>query len=155
MRKSLLTFMAALAMSSFAVPARAGDSQVFGTGLGAALGGLLGSQFGHGSGRLAATAAGVFFGGLIGNDIGRSIDRADARYARPGYYNGYSYGMYSDPPPASYRTAYAPNYVAPPDAYAYPDYCREYIEPIRVGNHIEESRGTACLRPDGSWRIVR
>jgi surface antigen len=44
---------------------------------GAAVGGLLGSQVGKGSGKLAATAAGVVLGGWLGNEIGASLDKAD------------------------------------------------------------------------------
>ena len=58
-----------------------GTKQTIGTVLGAAGGGLLGSQFGHGSGKLVATAAGVFVGGLLGSEIGRSLDKADRQAA--------------------------------------------------------------------------
>ncbi len=44
---------------------------------GAIIGGLIGNQFGRGSGRDAMTAAGAFLGGSIGND--------HARYRRAGY----------------------------------------------------------------------
>ena len=57
-----------------------GQKQVGGTLLGAGLGGLLGSQFGSGSGKLVATGLGVFAGGLIGNEVGKSLDRADRAY---------------------------------------------------------------------------
>ena len=141
-----------LVMLGGVAPAWAGDNAFFGTGVGAALGGLLGSQFGHGDGRLAATGMGVFFGGLAGNEIGHSMDRA----VTPSY--GYAY---SAAPTYYYASpVYQPNYVAPPDpppTYIYQDsenYCREYSQQIRIGNRIQESYGTACLQPDGTWRIV-
>ncbi len=40
-----------------------------GTMAGAAGGGLVGNQFGHGSGKAAATAAGVVGGGLLGHAL--------------------------------------------------------------------------------------
>jgi surface antigen len=55
-----------------------GQKEIIGTAAGAGVGGLIGSQFGHGSGQLAATAAGVFIGGLIGNQIGAYMDEADS-----------------------------------------------------------------------------
>lgn len=33
------------------------------------------------------------------------------------------------------------------------EYCREYVRTITIGNRIEEGYGTACLQPDGSWKI--
>jgi outer membrane lipoprotein SlyB len=39
-----------------------------GVALGALIGGVVGNQFGHGSGRAAATALGVFGGAVIGNN---------------------------------------------------------------------------------------
>ena len=54
-----------------------GPREATGTLTGAALGGLLGSQFGSGRGQLATTAIGVLIGGLIGSDIGRSMDEVD------------------------------------------------------------------------------
>ena len=33
-------------------------------------------------------------------------------------------------------------------------YCREYQQTITVSGRSETAYGTACLQPDGSWRIV-
>jgi len=155
MRKLILTTAVAVLIGVSAMPAYAGDGQVVGTLMGAGLGGLIGNQFGHGPGREAATVGGVIFGGLIGNSIGSSMDRADYYYARPTYYY---------PQPVYYETNYVPNYVAPPapppESMAYYNnsaqtYCREYTQEIRVNGQMQESYGTACLQPDGSWRVVQ
>lgn len=34
------------------------------------------------------------------------------------------------------------------------DYCREYTRTVTIGSRREEAYGTACLQPDGQWRIV-
>lgn len=34
-------------------------------------------------------------------------------------------------------------------------YCREYQSTLIVGGMSQPGYGTACLQPDGSWRIVR
>jgi hypothetical protein len=34
------------------------------------------------------------------------------------------------------------------------DFCREFTSTVTIGNRIQESVGTACLNPDGSWQIV-
>src|ERR1700732_3821303 len=49
--------------------------------VGAAAGGLLGNQFGSGSGKGAMTALGVIAGGLLGSQVGKSLDQADIAYA--------------------------------------------------------------------------
>lgn len=51
------------------------------TVVGAILGGVIGNQFGSGSGRRAATAAGALLGGAIGRDAGRH-DHGDRRVLR-------------------------------------------------------------------------
>lgn len=33
-------------------------------------------------------------------------------------------------------------------------YCREYTSRVQVGNDWQQAFGTACLQPDGSWRII-
>jgi surface antigen len=142
-----------------ATPAHADNgNEVAGTLLGAGVGGLIGNQFGHGPGRVAATVGGVFLGGVIGNNIGGSFDRPSS-YAAPYVYY---------PSPVYFQTTYVPNYVAPPapppeiyssSAAAYYDeteagYCREFTQEVRVEGQMAESYGTACLQPDGSWRVV-
>ena len=64
---------------------------------------------------------------------------------------------------------YPPYYYPPPPAYGYPPAgyqtplylgaevgqgCREYTAPVTVGGMVVQSYGIACLRPDGSWRIL-
>jgi hypothetical protein len=34
------------------------------------------------------------------------------------------------------------------------EYCREYTKTIQVGNRQQSGYGTACLQPNGDWRIV-
>lgn len=177
MRTFFLFGVMAAFLSLAPASARASDNSFWGTAVGASLGGYLGSTIGKGSGRLAATGAGVFLGGAIGNGIGSSMDRADAAYARSGFYA---------PSYPSYYRAYEPNYVAPDDppppriVYVQPQiveyrtietpvymegapigpqppeperHCREFTQTIKIDGQVHESYGTACLRPDGSWQI--
>ena len=69
-------------------------------------------------------------------------------YAAPRYYY--------PPPPAVY--APPPVVYAPSAAEAAPtvsqETCREYQAPAVVGGEPGNTYGTACLQPDGSWRIV-
>jgi surface antigen len=160
----------------------AGDNTFWGTGMGAALGGYLGSHIGKGDGQLAATGAGVFLGGLMGNSVGRSLDRGNASYySRGGGYGSMSYyptyPAYSAPyvaPPAAPPPQvifvqpeqvdyYAPRrravlveegYVGPPPPKQHRRrHCREFTQTTRIDGQVRESYGTACLRPDGTWQI--
>jgi hypothetical protein len=65
---------------------------------------------------------------------------------------------------STYAMSYVPNYVAPPalpppPPVTYVDddgsYCREYSRRTHIGNTVSESYGTACMQPDGSWRVVQ
>jgi uncharacterized protein YcfJ len=56
-----------------------GSKETAGTLLGAAAGGLIGSQFGHGGGRVAGALIGAAAGGLAGNYIGSEMDKDDRK----------------------------------------------------------------------------
>jgi len=179
-----LVYMLAVAASLFcgAVPAYAGDNTLLGTLGGGALGGFVGSQFGSGTGRLAATGLGVFTGAVIGHNIGQSMDRASRPYYGGGY-SGYGYTPYyarsyyyepnyiAPPAPPPPRVIYVQpdvvEYRVREPAYVEGGYvgggsmpessrhCREFTQQIKIGNEVKESYGTACLQPDGTWRIER
>jgi hypothetical protein len=73
-------------------------------------------------------------------------------YAPPPYY-------YAPPPPVVYApppTYYSapPAYYAPP-AQATGQQCREYQSTTTINGQPQQIVGTACLQPDGTWRIVR
>lgn len=90
-------------------------------------------------------------------------------HGRSHYGYGYVWGppvvVYRDPPP---RTVYVVPAPAPivltqpvPASPASPVYqttdgrhCREYQRTVIVGGLPQASYGTACLQPDGVWRIV-
>lgn len=38
-------------------------------------------------------------------------------------------------------------------AHADEPYCREYTRNVKVGGKLQESYGTACMKPDGSWEV--
>ncbi len=62
--------------------------------------------------------------------------------------------VYAAPPPPVY-VAPAPTqvYVPPPPALPAP-YCREYQATTTIGGQPRLSYGTACLQPDGSWKMM-
>ncbi len=133
-----------------------GPKQTIGTLGGAALGGLVGSQIGSGTGQMAAVGAGVLLGGLIGSEIGRSLDRAD----REMMYRTTQRALETQPSGAS-STWRNPDsghsgVVTPQPAYQDSSgrYCREYRQSVTIGGDRQEAYGTACRQPDGTWQIV-
>lgn len=75
-------------------------------------------------------------------------------------------GPYYYPPPVVYApppVVYAPPpvvYAAPPPvvtsqaAPAAGQTCREYHGQTTIDGRRQPTRGTACLQPDGTWRII-
>src|SRR5258708_8179313 len=86
MRKLFSTVAGGAALAACAQAGRRGYGEAGTMGMnkttggalvGAGAGGLIGSQFGSGSGKGLATAIGVIAGGLLGSQVGASLDRAD------------------------------------------------------------------------------
>src|SRR5262245_10270056 len=117
--KSLTAIVLVVGLAFSTTPARAQNSEAIGTLGGAAVGGLIGNQFGKGGGNVAATVGGVIAGGIIGNAIGRDNDDY---YQRRTYYNESYYAA----PPAYYELA--PVYYAPPSTTTviYDEYPRRW-----------------------------
>jgi hypothetical protein len=79
----------------------------------------------------------------------------------PAYYYPPPPPAYYYPPPAYYPPppAYSGYPASPPMASAAPAQpggtCREYQTTTMIGGVPQRAYGTACLQPDGTWRIVR
>ena len=134
----------------------AGTKQTVGTLGGAAAGGLIGSQFGHGSGKLAMTGIGVLLGALAGSEIGKGLDENDRRRADEARARAESAPIgqrivWSNPSSGNSGV------IVPTreGTSATGDYCREFQQTITVGGKTEQGYGTACRQPDGSWKIVQ
>lgn len=132
-----------------------GNKELIGTGGGAILGGLAGSQIGSGSGQLWATGAGVLLGAVLGSEVGRSLDKADMAYAQQASTRAYSAPIgetisWNNPDSGNYGT------ITPvrDGRDTGGNYCREYQQTIYVGGKQETGYGTACRQPDGSWKVV-
>jgi len=73
---------------------------------------------------------------------------------------------YYPPPPAYYYYPPPAYYAPPPVAYAPPppvaaapveptgQHCREYQATSTIDGRPQQTYGTACQQPDGTWRIV-
>ena len=116
----------------------------------------VGSKFGSGKGKLLGTAIGVLAGAWMGGEIGKSLDAEDRAAmqrtsqramekaktgSRTKWSNPDSGNRGSITPTKTYKTASG-------------QYCREYQQTVTVGGRTQEAYGTACRRPDGTWRIA-
>lgn len=132
-----------------------GNNQTGATLIGAGLGGLLGSQFGSGGGRLAATAFGTLAGAAIGSSIGKRMDDVDRMKMREAEMRAYSAPIGEtiiwNNPDTGHRGSVTP---VRDGRRQNGDYCREFQSEIVVGGEREQGYGTACRQPDGSWKIV-
>lgn len=117
-----------------------------------------------------------FFFGISGGDRHRHHHRHHYRhrhhqhhgYYRPHYWSGYHHvyrpPVVIAPPPVIYHAPPPVVYSAPPVVSAIPSspvyqaadgqYCREYQGTVTVNGRAQPSYGTACLMPDGAWRVV-
>jgi uncharacterized protein YcfJ len=149
MRIRLAVAAAALALGVGAAPQPAlaqnctsGMSKsTVGTLAGAAGGGLLGSQFGSGSGKTAMTIAGVLGGGVLGNQVGRRLDSEDCAQQQ------------------QQRAAARRQRAEDKRAVAFHDpdsgrTCRQMQSTAFIHGERQVVTGTQCREPDGSWRFV-
>jgi len=157
MKTPIFAIVLAATFALAACAEQTGPKQAGGGLIGAALGGLAGSQIGHGTGRLAAVGAGVLLGGLLGSEVGRSLDKADRLYAD----RTAQQALESAP---TGRTSKWVNpdsghsgTVTPERTYttAQGQPCREYTTTVDIGGRSESAHGTACREADGTWRLVQ
>lgn len=155
MRRMTLIAATAIALAVSGC-ADTGPRQTVGGLTGAALGGLLGAQFGSGTGQLVTTGAGVLIGGLLGSEIGRSMDQVDRMQANQAVVQAQSAPIgqqinWNNPNSGNYGT------ITPTrdGTSASGQYCREFQQTITVGGQTEQAYGVACHQPDGSWRIIQ
>lgn len=152
MMKKMVTVFIAL-MTSFSLVSCADmTKQDVGTLSGGVVGGLLGSQFGGGSGKLLAVGAGALAGAFLGGAIGKNMDDTDKMkmtqalesnsVGQPAYWQNQKTGT---------------NYTVVPTKNVTVDgnqYCREYRSTANVAGKNQQIYGTACRQPDGSWQVM-
>lgn len=150
--KKYITALFVLLVSISLASCSSMTKQDVGTLTGGVAGGLLGSQFGKGSGQLVAIAAGTLAGAFIGGAIGKSMDDTDRlkmnqaldenSVGQPAYWNN-----------AKTDTRYevVPTKNVTVDGN---QYCREYRTMANVAGKKQQVYGTACRQPDGSWQAV-
>src|SRR5262245_18979129 len=119
---------------------------------GAAVGGLIAAAAGGGG---SAIAASVIGGALVGGLAGNLLDDRDRRMANDAAQRALETApsgktvAWTNPESGHSGT------VTPIRTFeSNGSFCREYDQTVTIGGRPENSFGTACRQPDGSWRIV-
>lgn len=127
------------------------SKQDMGTVTGAVAGGLLGSTIGQGRGQLLGIAAGTLAGAYIGNAIGKSMDETDRLKTQAAIERNKTgeASTWTNPDNGNRYT------VKPKRTYqrANHQYCREYTMTADIAGKKQQTYGTACRQPDGSWKV--
>jgi surface antigen len=151
-------FIALAAVAAFAPLGACGpDASKADTGtlFGAITGGIIGNQFGKGSGKVASTFAGAVVGGIVGNSIGRDLDERDRILARDAEYDAWERGTpgrpvrWSNPANGRYGDVVAEDYYDRGGSR-----CRNFVHTVYIDGRPQSMRGTACRNPDGTWTQV-
>lgn len=148
MKKMLL---ACLSLSVFLTGCAEVSNEGVGTLTGGVVGGLIGSQFGGGSGRVVAAGAGALLGAYLGGNIGRTMDKVDRMQLQRtletapvgravSWKNPDNGNAYTVRPVKTY--------------YSHQQPCREYTTQALIGGKKQEVYGKACRQGDGSWKVV-
>lgn len=125
-----------------------------GTLLGAAGGAVAGSQFGKGKGNTAMTAVGTLGGAVLGRAVGSSMDRGNAAYAAQ-QNQARQASQFPQPAPQMPGQYHQAGQFQPMQQFQPQQVCREYTQTIVIGGQVQETYGTACRQPDGTWRVVQ
>jgi len=133
-----------------------GTKQTIGTGAGAVIGGILGSNVGHGKGQLWATGAGALLGAFAGSEIGKSLDQADMMYHQQAVEKSYSAPLNQ---PINWNNAGTGHSgtvtpVREGRQASSGNLCRQYKQTIVIGGKSESATGTACQDASGNWTLV-
>jgi surface antigen len=113
---------------------------------GAAVGGVIGSQVGDGTGRTVATIVGVALGAIVGSSIGRQLDQGDEACI------GHALELAPQGQSVRWTSASGANYMLLPMKSVGTD-CREFK--LEASDGSKKSWGTkvACRSGDGVWKL--
>jgi surface antigen len=150
-RGAALALAAVLALTSCASIGDNPKTAVGGLG-GAAVGGLIAAAAGGGG---AGIAAGVLGGALLGGLVGNMLDDRDKKMAADSAQKALETAPAGKPVAWNNPDSGHSGTVTPVRTYqqANGQYCREYQQTVTIGGKAENSYGTACRQPDGSWKV--
>jgi surface antigen len=126
-----------------------GNATALGVAAGGTAGALIGAASSHGHTRWGATAGGAILGMLLGGGIGSAVDAANRNCTA----TAVAYAPVGTP--VAWSNANVQYQVVPTRQYNYNgETCRDYQANAAINGQWQQVHGTACLQPDGSWRVV-
>ena len=118
---------------------------------GATVGGLIAAAAGGGG---AGIAAGVIGGALLGGLVGNYLDDRDKKMAAESAQKALESAPSGQAVAWNNPDSGHSGTVTPVRTYQSGGmYCREYQQTVTISGKPEQSYGTACRQPDGSWKI--
>ena len=132
------------------------NKQGGGTLLGGVAGGLLGSQFGGGEGKLIATGVGALAGALIGGQIGQTMDEYDKQLLVKSSRQALEFSPSGNTVEWKNPDSGNSGSITPTKTFKESgQYCREYVQEVMIGGEKKKAYGKACRQPDGNWKIIQ
>lgn len=98
-----------------------------------------------------------YHGGFYGPRVGIYVGGAYPYYPAYPYPYASPYYTYAAPVPvaaAPAPVAYQPTYQQAAAPATSNGYCREFTQKVRINGNLQNTYGTACQQPDGTWKVV-
>ena len=146
----------ALALLLVACSDRVKTEEVVGTALGVVIGGLIGYQFGGGTGTWLTTATGAAVGGTVGYVSGRELAPSDQAAYQKTAVQALAHADDGETvdwsnPKSGYGGTFTPlRTFETADGVL----CRDYRATLARKGRVKEGGGQACLTEDGRWTTV-
>jgi surface antigen len=122
---------------------------------GAVIGGLVGNQFGSGTGRALMTAAGAVAGGFVGDHLFKK--HAESEYEKDAATRALNNAASGQKVTWSDPKTNESGYFVPLNTKQMSDgrICRDFRRGFSVGGaSVDETTGTACRKSNGQWDSV-
>lgn len=160
MARTNLRLAAPVVLLAFLLSSCAAMEQQYKENPKALLGGLGGAGAGAGIAALAGASPAVIVasaigGALLGGYIGHKLDDRDKQMANQAAAQAFEKNAAGQPSVWNNPQSGNSGSVTPTKTYqlASGQYCREYKQTITIGGEPQQSYGTACRQPDGTWKI--
>ncbi|MBF6022611.1 glycine zipper 2TM domain-containing protein [Lysobacter niastensis] len=154
--KQIIVLAAALTIAACSTDPGTRDTQKESASVvaGAVIGGLVGNQFGGGTGRALMTAAGAVAGGFVGDHLFKKHAKSEYEKdaAQRALNNGASGQKVTWSDPRTHESGYfvALNTKRMTDGRL----CRDFRRGLSVdGKEVDETSGTACKKSNGQWDV--
>ncbi len=125
---------------------------------GGVIGGIIGNQFGSGSGKDVATILGVIIGSQWGSNVGSKLDHYETVQHEKAAYQVLEHGKDGQVVKWSNPNTGHKGGVMVTDTYYIENGqipCRSFIQEVQIGARMEQSKGIACRTASGKWELMK